>query len=83
MAKIIMAKKNFESALADLEKITKNLEEGNLSLEESLKKFDEGIKLAGYCNRKLDEAQQKVDILLKKENTLTEVPFEDKTDNDL
>ena len=71
-----MAKKSFEESLAKLEKITEELEGGDLSLEESLKRFDEGIKLAEFCNNKLDEAQQKVNILLKKDGVLQEVPFE-------
>jgi exodeoxyribonuclease VII small subunit len=72
-----MAKKNFEESLAKLEKITAELENGALSLEESLKKFDEGVKLAEYCNIKLDEAQQKVSILLKKDGSRYETPFAD------
>ena len=71
-----MAKKNFEDSLANLEKITEELESGDLGLEESLKRFDEGVKLAEFCNRKLDEAQQKVNILLKKDGIREEVPFE-------
>ena len=70
-----MAKKNFEESLAKLEKITADLESGELSLEESLKRFDEGVKLAELCNRKLDEAQSKVNLLLKKGDELQEVPF--------
>jgi exodeoxyribonuclease VII small subunit len=70
-----MAKKNFEESLAKLEKITAELESGELSLEESLKRFDEGVKLAELCNRKLDEAQSKVNLLLKKGDELHEVPF--------
>ncbi len=58
-----MAKKTFENSLKTLEEITTDLESGELSLDDSLKKFDEGIKLAEYCNKKLDEAQAKVDIL--------------------
>jgi len=72
-----MAKKSFEDSLAKLEQITEELESGDLSLEESLKKFDEGVKLAEFCNRKLEEAQQKVNILLKKDGVRREVPFED------
>ncbi len=79
-----MAKKTFENALAKLETITSELEEGNLSLEASLKKFDEGIKLAEFCNRKLEESQKKVDLLLQKNNTLSTVPFaeDDQTETD-
>lgn len=74
-----MAKKNFEESLAKLERITEELESGDLTLEESLKKFDEGVKLAEFCNHKLDEAQQKVNILLKKEGTFREKPGEDES----
>lgn len=72
-----MAKKSFEDSLAKLEDITADLESGELGLEASLKKFDEGVKLAEFCNRKLDEAQQKVNILLKKDGVHEEVPFVD------
>ena len=75
-----MAKKSFEDALSKLEQITQELEDGDLSLEQSLKKFDEGVKLAEFCNSKLDEAQKKVDMLLKKNGTLVSVPFD--TDSD-
>ncbi len=56
----------FEQAMARLEKIVENLEEGELSLEEALQKFEEGIGLSRFCAKKLDEAQEKVDILLSK-----------------
>ena len=75
-----MKKKSFEDELAKLEKITKELEEGDLSLEESLKHFDEGVKLAEYCNSKLNDAQRKVEILLKKDNSLEPVAFENLDD---
>ena len=71
-----MAKKTFEDALDKLEDITKDLESGELSLEESLKHFEDGIKLAEYCNQKLNDAQKKVEILLKKDDTLTSVEFD-------
>ena len=71
-----MKKKSFEDALAKLEDITKELEEGDLSLEDSLKYFDEGVKLAEYCNSKLGDAQRKVEILLKKDDSLEPVSFD-------
>ena len=76
-----MKKKSFEDALAKLEQITQELEEGDLSLEESLKQFDEGIKLAEFCNEKLSDAQKKVEILLKKNEEIKPVPF-DNTDEE-
>jgi exodeoxyribonuclease VII small subunit len=73
----VMKKKSFEEALAKLEQITNELEDGDLSLEESLKYFDEGVKLAEQCSSKLSEAQKKVEILLKKNNRLEPVPFDE------
>ena len=70
-----MKKKSFEDALAKLEDITQELEEGELSLEDALKHFDEGVKLAEYCNTKLNSAQRKVEILLKKDDSLEPVAF--------
>lgn len=71
-----MKKKSFEEALAKLEQITKELEEGDLSLEEALKSFDEGVKLAAQCNSKLNDAQKKIEILLKKNDGLEPAAFE-------
>ena len=71
-----MAKQTFEQALERLEEITRELEGGDVSLEASLKSFDEGMKLADFCSNKLDQAQKKVDILLKKKGKLKAVPFE-------
>ncbi len=72
-----MAKKTFETALSRLESITNELEEGELSLEKSLKKFDEGIALVEFCNRKLEEAKTRVDLVLNKGNRLQTEPFEE------
>lgn len=60
------AYKDFESALSALEQKVKALEEGNLPLDEALKVFEEGMGIADFCARKLQEAEQKVEILLKK-----------------
>ncbi len=72
-----MPKEKFEEALKRLEKIVSRLEEGDISLEESLKLFEEGIRLSRFCNQKLDEAEKKVEILMKgKDGTLRPEPFE-------
>jgi len=71
-----MAKKNFESSLAKLEKITEELESGELSLEASLKKFDEGVQLAAFCSEQLDSARAKVEILIEKNGKLEAVPYD-------
>ncbi len=73
-----MAEKKFEAALARLEEIVKELETGDLPLEQSLKLFEEGIKLSRLCNRRLEEAERRVEILLKsKTGTVTAQPFEE------
>jgi exodeoxyribonuclease VII small subunit len=62
-----MAEVKFEEALKKLENIVEDLEKGNLSLDESLKKYEEGMKLAKICTRKLEEAEKKVEVLVKSE----------------
>jgi exodeoxyribonuclease VII small subunit len=72
-----MPKERFEDALNKLEKIVSKLEEGDIPLEESLKLFEEGIRLSRFCNQKLDEAEKRVEILLKsKEGNLRLHPFD-------
>jgi exodeoxyribonuclease VII small subunit len=80
-----MAEPKFEEAFQKLEAIVKKLEEGNLSLEESLKSFEEGVRLSRFCSKKLDEAEKKVEILLKASNgRLVPKPFalENETEGD-
>lgn len=75
----IMAEKKFENALERLEKIVKELESGDLPLEQSLKLFEEGIKLSRICNKRLEDAERRVDILLKDKNgNIKAEPFEEK-----
>ena len=71
-----MKYKDFENAFARLETIVGDLEKGELALEEALKLFEEGVKISQFCNAKLDEAERKVEILLKnKEGQFTEESF--------
>jgi len=75
-----MAKEKFEDALDKLEKIVSKLEAGDIPLEESLRLFEEGIRLSRLCNQKLDEAEKKVEILLKGKNgVLKPRPFDPST----
>lgn len=71
-----MAKDKFEEALGRLEDIVRKMEAGDMTLEESLKAFEEGIKLARLCSRRLDEAERRVEILLKQEEELVIKPFQ-------
>jgi len=71
-----MAKKRFEEALQELENIVQRLEDGNLSLDESLALFEGGIKLSRLCSQRLDEAEKKIELLIKDENgVVSRQPF--------
>jgi exodeoxyribonuclease VII small subunit len=76
-----MAKKSFEDALKQLEKIVHELESGELPLEKAMHKFEEGIQLSKYCSEKLDETERKIQLLLKdQDGNLIAQPFsEDET----
>lgn len=56
---------SFESALKQLEEIVQKLEKGELTLEESLKLYEDGIRLSRLCHGKLDEAEGRIEQLLK------------------
>jgi exodeoxyribonuclease VII small subunit len=55
----------FEAALKQLEEIVQRLERGELPLEESLKLYEEGIRLSRVCHAKLEEAEGKIELLMK------------------
>jgi exodeoxyribonuclease VII small subunit len=57
---------DFETAMRDLEELVERLEQGDLPLEESLAAFERGVMLTRTCQSALKEAEQKVEILLKK-----------------
>lgn len=74
--------KDFESALKSLETIVVQLEAGDLTLDRSLELFEEGIKVSRFCSMKLEEAERKVDVLIKTANgTLEEMPFSEDIDS--
>jgi exodeoxyribonuclease VII small subunit len=56
---------SFEEALKKLEEIVQRLERGELSLEESLTCYEEGIRLSRLCHGKLEEAERKIEVLVK------------------
>ncbi len=69
-------KLSFEEALEALEKIVTELENTELPLEKALKRFEEGIKLARRCHQLLEEAEQKIEVLLKEDEELKLIPLE-------
>ncbi|MFA5182248.1 MAG: exodeoxyribonuclease VII small subunit [Syntrophales bacterium] len=71
-----MAKDKFEEALKKLEELVKRMESGDLALDDSLKAFEEGIRLIRFCTGKLDEAERRVEILIKNgQGDFTTAPF--------
>ena len=72
----------FESALEKLEAHIHTLEQGELTLNESLHIFEDGMKLAKFCGKKLDEAEQKIEILLEKNGELIKEPFDVQKDDE-
>jgi exodeoxyribonuclease VII small subunit len=70
-------KPDFERSLARLEEVVRLLESPQLSLDEAMKLFEEGVALSRECQKQLEEAEGKVEILLKKaDGTLVAEPFE-------
>jgi len=55
----------FEAGLKRLEEVLDSLERGDLALEEAMRAFEEGVQLVRFCHKKLDEVEQRVELLLK------------------
>lgn len=70
------SRKDFEGNITRLKEVVKQLEEGNLSLEESLEFFEEGIKLYRLCNEVLNNAEQRISLLIEEDNSIIERPFD-------
>src|SRR3569832_1123993 len=79
----LLAKKQptlpFEAALKELEALVEKMEHGELSLEESLRYFERSVALTRHCQQALQEAEQKVEILLEKGEQTEKQPFADDT----
>lgn len=67
---------DFETAIENLETIVDDMEAGELSLEEAMAQFEQGVKLTRDCHKALQQAEQKVKILLEKQGELELVDFE-------
>ena len=66
---------SFEASLEELERIVKELEKGDLPLEQSLSLFESGMQLSSQCKRQLEEAETRVEILMRKGSEIVPVPF--------
>ena len=68
----------FDEALRKLEEIVQRLEAGEISLEESIRLFEAGVQLSRICGGKLEEAERKIEMLVKDgPDGLRSVPFPD------
>lgn len=70
---------SFEEALKQLEAVVARLESGDAKLEESIRLFEEGMKLSGICQKRLDEADRKIEVLLRKPGGAVELESEDES----
>ncbi len=68
---------DFEQSLSELESLVNQMEQGDLSLEEALSAFEAGVKLTRDCQKILDQAEQKVQLLIEKNGELQSQPFVD------
>ena len=67
---------SFEASLEELERIVKELEKGELPLEQSLALFETGMRLSAECKRQLEEAETRVEMLMRKGSEMVPVPFD-------
>jgi len=65
----------FEASLDELEKVVKELEAGDLPLERSLELFEKGMALSDACRKQLENAETRVEMLIRKEGKLQPEPF--------
>lgn len=69
----------FEECMERLEQIVAELEKGDVPLDRALELFEEGTKLSGSCRKELEEAEGKIEILLKRNGKLQAEPFDSLT----
>ena len=81
MARKKLENLSFEESLTELEVIVQNLEQGELSLEDSMSLFERGLNLSQLSQEKLQDAEQKIQILLKKNDKQQLEDFEPSSDS--
>ena len=65
----------FEASIDELEKTVKQLEAGDLSLERSIELFERGVNLSDACRKQLEDAETRVEMLIRKEGKIVAEPF--------
>jgi exodeoxyribonuclease VII small subunit len=72
---------NFEDAIKELNEIVEKMEHGGLPLEKSLEYFERGIKLTRECQQLLQNAEQRVQVLMQQNNKAELSDFDVKSDD--
>jgi exodeoxyribonuclease VII small subunit len=65
----------FETSLEELEKLVKELEAGELSLDRSIELFERGMTLSAACRKQLEEAETRVEMLVRKDGKIVAEPL--------
>jgi exodeoxyribonuclease VII small subunit len=76
MAETVEPVAKFEVSLEELEKIVRELEAGDLPLERSLELFERGVGLSEQCRKQLEEAETRVEMLVRRGNKMSAEPFQ-------
>jgi len=66
---------SFESGLQELESIVKEMESGELPLERALELFEKGMRLSEACRKQLEEAETRIEVLVRKGDKMQPEPF--------
>ena len=66
---------NFEELIEKLEEITNKLEKEQISLDDSVKLFEEGMNISKECNKKLEEAEKRITMLVETKDGFEETDF--------
>jgi exodeoxyribonuclease VII small subunit len=66
---------SFETSLDELEKVVKELESGDLPLDRSLELFSRGMQLSESCRKQLEDAETRVEMLVRKQGTYLPEPY--------
>jgi exodeoxyribonuclease VII small subunit len=76
-------KPDFEKSLARLEEVVRRLESTQLSLDDAMKLFEEGVSLSRECQKQLEDAEGRVEILLRKaDGKLTAQAFDPEAESE-
>lgn len=79
----VAKKPEFEFCLTRLEEIVRKLDSANLSLDDAMKLFEEGVQLSRDCQKYLEQAEGKVEVLLKKAGgEMVAEPFDPEAEED-